>query len=465
MSLRSAELPPRSQRYGYSLLNKDRREIRLVQIKPDADSTSPIQLILRTAALAQHDDASESCQANSQNQERAGSANPARTESDIATEHSQTDGGFIALSYVWGSEKILSDVRIEDSSGSGWLSVRQNLHDFLTTRRNSSVHSPWFWIDQLCINQSDDQERGHQVYQMSQIYLTAISVEVWLGLGFEGSNEVMDFLSHLAVERRVSTKAEKTIHRPALERIARLPYWSRLWVVQEVNLGRDISARLGDRAAPWPGAFILPFSEIKSAWQLRELVISGRETPPGGHHWGSVWELAGRKDCSNVRDRVFAMMGMVADSLRFYPDYSMSLQDILLMILRLQTAFLILLPTEHHDDISRTTSMRYCIERCAYEWYWILDSKQHEIEPKAVRDFLLNEIRPLLHGPPYVAYLKTKSPLTRRLKSMFSTLGSGPTALSRLRLRLLLPDRYSILWDMWDGRAEGYWEKEPIHIL
>ncbi|OSS51138.1 hypothetical protein B5807_04381 [Epicoccum nigrum] len=94
---------------------------------------------------------------------------------------------------------------------------------------------------------------------MSLIYSTALSVEVWLGLGFEGSDEAMDILCQNAINPASVTVEEQRIHAPALEKISELPYWWRLWIVQEILLGNDVWIRLGNKRAPWPDAFsILP---------------------------------------------------------------------------------------------------------------------------------------------------------------------------------------------------------------
>ncbi|KAK3485259.1 uncharacterized protein B0T23DRAFT_389984 [Neurospora hispaniola] len=56
------------------------------------------------------------------------------------------------------------------------------------------------WIDQLCINQSDSDEKAVQVGLMSQIYSRAKQVLIWLGPAADGSDEVMDVLAELGKE-------------------------------------------------------------------------------------------------------------------------------------------------------------------------------------------------------------------------------------------------------------------------
>ncbi|KAI3579715.1 heterokaryon incompatibility, partial [Fusarium oxysporum f. sp. albedinis] len=45
------------------------------------------------------------------------------------------------------------------------------------------IDNSFLWIDQICINQSDIDERNHQVPIMGNIYRKAYRVFVWLGTG------------------------------------------------------------------------------------------------------------------------------------------------------------------------------------------------------------------------------------------------------------------------------------------
>ncbi|KAK1776760.1 heterokaryon incompatibility protein-domain-containing protein [Copromyces sp. CBS 386.78] len=54
------------------------------------------------------------------------------------------------------------------------------------------------WIDQICINQSNDQEKSAQVELMRKIYSSAQQVFIWLGPTADGSDDVMDAHAHVA---------------------------------------------------------------------------------------------------------------------------------------------------------------------------------------------------------------------------------------------------------------------------
>jgi hypothetical protein len=52
----------------------------------------------------------------------------------------------------------------------------------------------FFWVDAICIDQANTQERGHQVSIMRAIYEGAQSVIVWLGEEVPGSALAMGLI-------------------------------------------------------------------------------------------------------------------------------------------------------------------------------------------------------------------------------------------------------------------------------
>ncbi|OAG06323.1 uncharacterized protein CC84DRAFT_1090801, partial [Paraphaeosphaeria sporulosa] len=88
---------------------------------------------------------------------------------------------YTCLSYRWGDDEATHTVLINGKI----RCVRQNLFDFLDMwkhgRRRRRKLKRWFWIDALCIDQTNAAERNHQVQKMGQIYSNAEEVIVWLG--------------------------------------------------------------------------------------------------------------------------------------------------------------------------------------------------------------------------------------------------------------------------------------------
>jgi hypothetical protein len=77
------------------------------------------------------------------------------------------------LSYHWGPSSDKSIV-IDNQR----LRVTDNLFAYLLQARAMGMRH-WLWIDAICIDQSNVQERNHQVQQMSEIYRNALEVHVW----------------------------------------------------------------------------------------------------------------------------------------------------------------------------------------------------------------------------------------------------------------------------------------------
>ncbi|KAH8589916.1 heterokaryon incompatibility protein-domain-containing protein, partial [Bisporella sp. PMI_857] len=110
----------------------DEIDIRLVKLEP-GNSTDPIYCTLRSARF---------------------SANPQ----------------YQALSYTWGKATDgFNRIYIDSET----VEVRANLYEALKSLRPPLGPERNLWIDSLCINQADDQERSQQVGRMSEIYSQA----------------------------------------------------------------------------------------------------------------------------------------------------------------------------------------------------------------------------------------------------------------------------------------------------
>jgi hypothetical protein len=87
-----------------------------------------------------------------------------------------------ALSYTWGVLDRSITVYELDDTGSRRLSlvISTNLAIALKYLRSECEHR-MLWIDALCINQEDIQERNIEVKRMGEIYTRARKTLIWLG--------------------------------------------------------------------------------------------------------------------------------------------------------------------------------------------------------------------------------------------------------------------------------------------
>lgn len=76
---------------------------------------------------------------------------------------------FYALSYVWGNPGDTKKVKINTHV----VPVTKNLASFLSHVQNSSSTQIKFWIDAVCINQEDTEEKSWQIQMMGDIYQRA----------------------------------------------------------------------------------------------------------------------------------------------------------------------------------------------------------------------------------------------------------------------------------------------------
>jgi hypothetical protein len=83
---------------------------------------------------------------------------------------------FQALSYVWGDLKEIGRICVNG----GIHEVTKNLYLALLRLRHP-VMERTLWVDALCINQMDLDEKRHQIALMPGIYTKASTVIMWLG--------------------------------------------------------------------------------------------------------------------------------------------------------------------------------------------------------------------------------------------------------------------------------------------
>ncbi|KAG9497278.1 hypothetical protein J7337_012073 [Fusarium musae] len=83
---------------------------------------------------------------------------------------------FEALSYAWGD-----DITEHELKCSGHIiGVMANLHDALLDLRLPTQRRV-LWVDALCINQADNDEKSKQIRLMHEIYSQAYEVLIYLG--------------------------------------------------------------------------------------------------------------------------------------------------------------------------------------------------------------------------------------------------------------------------------------------
>lgn len=111
----------------------------------------------------------------------------------------RTTHTYEALSYVWGHSGNSETIHISDCR----FEVTPNLHAALLRLRDTCF-SRIIWIDAICINQADDDEKSGQIQLMALIYAVAKEVVIWLGEEADDSNEAFEALRNAALSHSIS---------------------------------------------------------------------------------------------------------------------------------------------------------------------------------------------------------------------------------------------------------------------
>ncbi|KAF5595264.1 heterokaryon incompatibility 6 OR allele [Fusarium subglutinans] len=203
---------------------------------------------------------------------------PIPDETDLPWRHEW--GDFIALSYVWGHPKLSEGQPPYSITVNGCpFEVTPNLyHALVQLSQGYRVRQGFkLWVDAICINQSDNDERGQQVARMRDIYQSAWQVAIWLGPAEQDSQLALSALHWLARESNrpspmddfyiesfsidlrpiiimwptYESPMKKEVYKALFHFFTR-PYWRRMWVVQEVAMGNPHTPVIcGDKYISW----------------------------------------------------------------------------------------------------------------------------------------------------------------------------------------------------------------------
>jgi Heterokaryon incompatibility protein (HET)/Ankyrin repeats (3 copies) len=130
------------------------------------------------------------------------------------------------------------------------------------------------WIDAICIDQSNDEERGHQVRLMRKIYEAANCVSIWLGTADKLTAHAVEAVALIAAHNEKFAASEIVPYfenKPHIYETAGIPpisplqwnalaslylrkWFSRAWIMQETVLAREVLV--------WCGAHEIIFDNL-----------------------------------------------------------------------------------------------------------------------------------------------------------------------------------------------------------
>ena len=275
---------------------------------------------------------------------------------------------YTAISYTWSGPIEGSTIII----GGIPLRITENLE--LALRRIRGPSRPKnLWVDAVCINQNDVEEKNIQVSLMGDIYASATRTTVWLGEKSTRSDVAMEFIRSLRGDSHsYDSDADKGLTLAIAELLGR-EWWTRIWVIQEALLSRRVIFMCGDREVDlvyfiqlvqgkgFRNAFLTvdgpeepqiiakrsfqdmtlkeeckhpkqlsgqSFIEILTKWYTYK-----QQAETSGLNLMDLMLLTHSSKASVQRDKIFALLGLATPEARLWiiPDYSDTMSDSFLL--------------------------------------------------------------------------------------------------------------------------------------
>ncbi|KAJ2977554.1 hypothetical protein NUW58_g7775 [Xylaria curta] len=290
----------------------------------------------------------------------------------IPTTLDQAQGCYDATSYTWGAPENPELISCGDSQ----LWVQRNaFHMMLDLRRPDKPRK--VWIDAVCINQCNPDERASQVAMMHHIYRRAGATWVWLGRPDEHTSAAMAYAGALDAKKFVKEFldcqfgsnwyrfAKKSyffdgffnagLNASELEHLTvsvvsflNRPWFSRVWIQQEASLCQKVRVVCGSDIVDWDNIFALAWimcpryteqwpdcvqqmlnrtinniQAVRIIQRVRHYyfqdVYGPTETVLG---FEGLVESVSRYEATDPRDRIYAMGNIIAHSDQWFEvDY------------------------------------------------------------------------------------------------------------------------------------------------
>ncbi|KAB2099390.1 hypothetical protein AG0111_0g12330 [Alternaria gaisen] len=273
---------------------------------------------------------------------------------------------FYAVSYCWGPPTHKGTVHItnaappRDLENDNTLEIPATLVPLLYQMRGwRLLKARTLWIDSICFNQRDNEEKTANVPKMRQIYMKAALTVSWLGPEVKGIAAAFDYASKLHTtwrremaeqgqivltaeeEKEEDVRVQVMVGDPALETLLHLldrPYFERAWIIQEVVVSSRVWCMCGSALMPWNSLIAAYMYLMTTKLWLWEFYHGGRLNNVvlmklSELDWASGvnldWPgtLLRHRVClsSDPRDKIYAFYGMrcskALKELGIEPDY------------------------------------------------------------------------------------------------------------------------------------------------
>lgn len=262
-----------------------------------------------------------------------------------------------ALSYCWGDGNQKTWIACNGQC----LEITRDLFDAIQRFRHKDKIIK-IWIDQLCIDQKNLEERGNQVQLMREIYSRARKTIVWLGNEADQSPLAFKLLERLKKPFETLSKSGNTndIHTEinskwvmkdwmALATLLRRPWFGRMWVLQELAVSSSATIICGQEQILWQDFWNL-INYLKTATIWHRLMVTSRSNEMSGSLlYGRLSSITDIKQiveeshfipfaealkksrwfrATDSRDKIYALLGICKETQGLIPDYTRNASEL-----------------------------------------------------------------------------------------------------------------------------------------
>ncbi|KAK0642113.1 heterokaryon incompatibility protein-domain-containing protein [Cercophora newfieldiana] len=283
-----------------------------------------------------------------------------------------------ALSYAWGDPAVTRQVFLDGRV----VNVTENLAAALRRLRRR-FGDRRLWVDALCINQQDNNEKSHQVNLMKDIYAKAPKAILWLGDFSDGpfistskaagappnpsaAMTRTEVITAFRALRRFASDNPEACRKEmrqtelftddeveAVTQLLQLPWWTRIWTVQETVLAKRPTLMCGTMQIPFQmllrassnveGHYAETCCKQPASRQRLMMGLREKTSPLRSTNWSEIdlgpdnfvhaLNMFRYREASDPRDRVFALLGLGAT---ITADYSLTWKEVFISCVRQQ---------------------------------------------------------------------------------------------------------------------------------
>jgi hypothetical protein len=180
---------------------------------------------------------------------------------------------YIAISYVWGDPDDVRSISIDRKRLYITASLESALRHFRDGRRVLRV-----WADGVCINQKDIHDRNRQVRLMGDIYSIAQHTIIFLGQSSPQCDAVLKMINSEALKGGISDIPAELLPAGQFERVIEeeilaRPWFTRVWILQELFLSQDPWLQCGKSRVRWNVFCKQVMASNSSSWTSKSRLI------------------------------------------------------------------------------------------------------------------------------------------------------------------------------------------------